>query len=91
MKIMKFFVPATVEERALDSQLERFGIKTENIDVTKDEEKAKKYKVNLTPTLIFADDKDKEVDRIEGVVRTSILIGKLKEHKIKIERKEEQI
>ena len=71
MKILKFFTPTCMPCRALGKMLDKMEVEVEAIDATENLAMVDTYNVCTTPTLVFLDDKGKEVNRTVGLVPQS--------------------
>lgn len=68
MKILKFYSPTCMPCRIVGGFLEKLeNIEVVSIDATEDLSKVDAYEICTTPTLIFLNEEDKEVGRIEGM------------------------
>lgn len=68
MKILRFYAPTCMPCKMLGKSLEALeNVEIISIDATEDIKKVDEYEVCTTPTLIFLDDENKEVDRIVGM------------------------
>lgn len=76
MKILKFYTPTCMSCRFIGKMLEGLeNVEVEDIDATEVLSKVDEYNVCTTPTLIFLNEENEEVDRITGMTT----LNKIKE------------
>lgn len=72
MKILKFYTPTCMPCKVLGKVLEKIKeVPVEEINALEDIAAVDKYNVCTTPTLIFLNDKEEEVERTTGMVTLS--------------------
>lgn len=68
MKILKFYAPTCMPCKMVGKMLDSLeNVEVISIDATKDITKVDEYNVCNTPTLVFLNEKNEEVDRIAGM------------------------
>lgn len=68
MKILKFYTPTCMSCRVLSKSLDKLdNVEIIPVDATEDLQKVDEFNICTTPTLIFLNEDNKEVDRIEGM------------------------
>ena len=68
MKILKFYTPTCMPCRVVGKILENVDVEVKEINAVEDIAAVDKYNVCTTPTLIFLNEEDKEVERTVGMV-----------------------
>ena len=68
MKILKFYTPTCMSCRVLSKSLEKLeGVEIIPVDASEELAKVDEYNICTTPTLVFLNEENKEVDRITGM------------------------
>ena len=68
MKILKFYTPTCMSCKFLGKLLDNLeGVEIIPVDATEDLGRVDEYNICTTPTLVFLNEEDKEVSRIEGM------------------------
>ena len=75
MKILKFYTPTCMPCRVLGKVLEKVDVEVQEINALEDLASVDKYNVCTTPTLIFLNENEEEVDRTTGIVSLSQVKG----------------
>lgn len=66
MKILKFYTQTCMLCKIVGKILSKMNVEVENIDALENTSLVDSYNICTTPTLVFLDDENKEVDRIVG-------------------------
>ena len=68
MKILKFYTPTCMSCRVLSKSLEKLeGVEIVPVDASEELAKVDEYNIYTTPTLVFLNEENEEVDRITGM------------------------
>lgn len=68
MKILKFYTPTCMSCRVLSKSLEKLeGVEIVPVDASEELAKVDEYNICTTPTLVFLNEENEEVDRITGM------------------------